>query len=156
MTPEERSAFVVQRREEGDAAYCKQDWSAAISAYRAGLECVTLGRNGGSRGRSQADGWACSGHRGGDVAGATRFSDAGEEPVIASLLDRSLALLEAGHYTATMADCDSILALEPRNVVALLRRAQAWMGLGEPFAATDDALRLLDLAPAATAEQASQ
>ncbi|KAK9823016.1 hypothetical protein WJX81_007094 [Elliptochloris bilobata] len=61
--------------------------------------------------------------------------------------NRALARLRLGRWADAEADCDAVLAREPRNVKALLRRGAAWEKLGRADEALQDFRRAAELEP---------
>lgn len=64
-----------------------------------------------------------------------------------ALNNRAMARLRAGDAAGASADCDAVLADDPRNVKALLRRAAAREELGRPQPALEDLRQVLQLQP---------
>lgn len=58
--------------------------------------------------------------------------------MVAALNNRAMARLKLQQWEDAVTDCSAVLALEPRNVKALLRRATAAQALGQGAAAAAD------------------
>lgn len=144
MSPEERSAFAQQQKELGNAAFGKQDWQAAISAYDEGARYLTFGQGGHGQGHSHG-GAPCSGDHGGGDDGEPELSEEDKKIVIALLSNGAMAKLKVNEPDGAKFDCSKALEFDPSNVKALFRRAKAKLVLGEHDAAVEDANRLLEL-----------
>jgi hypothetical protein len=68
--------------------------------------------------------------------------------------NRALAHLKRSEYALAVSDCDAALAVQPRYVKALFRRAQAREGLADLTAAFRDVQTLLQIDPANRESQA--
>lgn len=147
MTPEERSAYAAQQKDLGNAAFGKQDWIAAISAYDEGARYITFGQgnDGGGHGHSHSHGHGpCSGdHGGGDEE--PELSEDDKKLAIALLCNGAMAKLKVNEPDGAKFDCGKALEFDPANVKALFRRGKAKLALGEHDAAMEDVNRVLEL-----------
>mmetsp|Transcript_73035 Transcript_73035/g.184054 ORF Transcript_73035/g.184054 Transcript_73035/m.184054 type:complete len:313 (+) Transcript_73035:73-1011(+) len=146
MSPEERSEFAAKQKDLGNAAFGKQDWLAAISAYDEGARYITFGQggDGGGHGHTHSHGHGpCSGHHGGDDE--PELSDEDKKLAIALLCNGAMAKLKVGEPDGAKFDCSKALEFDPANIKALFRRGKAKLALGEHDASMEDAARVLEL-----------
>ena len=80
-----------------------------------------------------------------------------DELVTLVTLNLALFYLKSKAYAEAKAECDKVLALDPKNVKALFRRGQAYIGLGSPETAIKDFKAVLEIEPknAAATQQVS-
>lgn len=73
--------------------------------------------------------------------------DDSSDAATGTINNRALAYLQIKNYQKSCNDCLTVLAKEPRNLKALLRRSMAYEGLGEFDAALSDLKKLLSFDP---------
>jgi len=148
MTPEERTTYASQQKDLGNAAFGKQDWLAAISAYDEGARYITFGQgnDSGGHGHGHSHGGApCSGSHGGGGDEEPELSEDDKKLALALLCNGAMAKLKINEPDGAKFDCSKALELDATNVKALFRRGKAKLALGEHDAAMEDAARVLEL-----------
>mmetsp|Transcript_15748 Transcript_15748/g.25114 ORF Transcript_15748/g.25114 Transcript_15748/m.25114 type:complete len:177 (+) Transcript_15748:40-570(+) len=124
LTESERAEHALGEKAAGNIAFKAQEWATAVGRYREGLRYATYAQ-----------------HHGMTVQEETRKI----APVLFS--NCAAAYLKQDDAKMAVEACNQAIAIDPENMKAYFRRAQAQMALGNYDSAAEDALHMLEMDP---------